>query len=112
MSNIENHQLDNAPASGDLAPDERETSFTFDDSSPICYCFTSNKALIKKLDGYVKDYPDIYKCTKHHGHSAFYEFPKKYIGVKCPPKTTPEQRKAAAERLQKYRKNRSKEENE
>ena len=66
------------------SPEERETYFHYDDSSDICYIYTCNKSLQKKLDGYCKKFPEIYQLTKQDDCSKSYTTKKKYISVRAP----------------------------
>ncbi len=99
-----------------LPADDRETSFTWDDSTKTCQLITFNKALLHKLDKYCKDYPTVFKKTGDQifdeiKEGAEYEFPKNLISIRQPSKKkemTDEQKKATAERLQKARKPRTK----
>ena len=74
-------------------PAERETYYNFDDSSDICYIYTCNKTLQKKLDGFCKKHPDIYKLTAQDECSKSYTTKKKYVSVRAP-RTLSEDHKA------------------
>lgn len=84
MKTTQNHQLDNAPPETRLSADERETSFLWDDSSPVCLCYTANPAMLRKLDLLCESYPESFVCTKRHSNSGFYEFPKRLVSVRKP----------------------------
>ena len=84
MKTTQNHQLDNAPPETRLSADERETSFLWDDSSPVCLCYTANPAMLRKLDSLCEIYPECFVCTKRHFNSGFYEFPKRFVSIRKP----------------------------
>lgn len=67
-----------------LSNDERETTVLFDDSSNTASIYTCDKKLIKKLDGFCKKRPDLYKLVEKDPPSKTYTFPKKYIKIRLP----------------------------
>jgi hypothetical protein len=73
--------------------EERETYFNYDDSSDICYIYTCNKTLMKKLDAFCKKHPEIYKLVKEDECSKSYTTKKKYVSVRAP-KTISKEHKA------------------
>jgi hypothetical protein len=64
--------------------EEKETYFNYDDSSDVCYIYTCNKSLQRKLDSYCKKFPEEYKLVKQDNCSKSYTTKKKYISVKAP----------------------------
>jgi hypothetical protein len=102
-----------------LQPFERETTFGWDKSYNIFVnLITFDQTLDRKLMGYCKKYPDIFKMVSEQiidneleGHE--FEFPKKLVTIRQPrekKKMTEEQKLEAAERLQKARKKKEKKE--
>jgi len=88
---------------------ERETTFGWDKSTNICQLITFDQALDRKLMGYCKKHPDIFKMVSEQvfegiveGHE--FEFPKRLISIRQPTKRkqlTEDQKKAASERMKK-----------
>lgn len=87
---------------------ERETTFGWDKSTNICQLITFDQALDRKLMGYCKKYPDIFKMVSEQvfegvveGHE--FEFPKRLITIRQPTKRkmTEEQKQAASDRMRK-----------
>lgn len=88
---------------------ERETCFGWDKSTSICQCITFDQALDRKLMGYCKKYPTVFKMTSEQifdeqveGHE--FEFPKNLISIRQPreKKTmTEEQKQIARDRMKK-----------
>lgn len=97
---------------------ERETTFGWDKSTNICQLITFDQALDRKLMGYCKKYPDIFKMVSEQifdneleGHE--FEFPKKLVTIRQPrekKKMTEEQKKEIGERLQKGKETKQKKE--
>jgi len=96
---------------------ERETTFGWDKSTNTCECITFDQALDRKLMGYCKKYPTIFKMVSEQiyedvveGHE--FTFPKNLISIRQPREKkkplTDEEKKAVTDRLQKARKPREK----
>ena len=85
---------------------ERETTIGTDDSTKQAEMITFNKALMRKMDKYCKDYPDDFK---HVSDQVFddkvegkeYVFPWRLVTIRAPKKMTEEQRKSASARMKK-----------
>lgn len=76
-----------------LSSEERETTINFDDGDDTASIYTCNKALIKRLDGFCKKRPDLYKLIEKDPPSKTYTFPKKYISLRLPRILTDKQKK-------------------
>jgi hypothetical protein len=95
---------------------ERETCFGWDKSTKTCQLITFDQVLDRKLMGYCKKYPGVFKMVSEQifenvveGHE--FEFPKKLITIRTPSKKkemSEEEKKIAGERLNKARKVREK----
>ena len=71
-------------------PEEKETLINYADDSDICYIYTCNKSLMKKLDNYCSKFPDTYKLTAQDDCSKSYTTNKKYVSVRAPKVMTKE----------------------
>jgi len=71
-------------------PEEKETYYNFSDASDICYIYTCNKSLQKKLDAFCKKFPEIYQLTTQDECSKSYTTKKKYVSVRAPKVMTKE----------------------
>lgn len=95
---------------------ERETCMGWDKSTNTCSLITFDQALDRKLLGYCKKYPDVFKVVSEQiyddvveGHE--FTFPKNLVSIRQPKKKkelTEEQKKATEKRLEKARKSRTK----
>jgi len=63
---------------------ERETIINYNDGDNLGSVYTCNKALMRKLDKYCKQRPDIYKLVEKDEVSKTYEFPKKLVKFRLP----------------------------
>lgn len=90
---------------------ERYTCVGYDNSSTKAQLTTFNSTLIKRLDGFCKEFPKEFKMVSEQFDEdgklvgKEYEFHKKYVAIRKPVERnmTEEQKKAAAERLKKAR---------
>lgn len=67
-----------------LTKGETETQINYNDEEKVCQLYTCNKAMIRKMDRYCVEMPDIYKLMAGDNDSRTYEFPKKLVAVKKP----------------------------
>lgn len=67
-----------------LSNEERETTINYNDAEDIGSVYTCNKALIRKLDGFCKKRPDLYKLIEKDPPSKTYTFPKKLVNFRLP----------------------------
>lgn len=94
-----------------LTLEEQEVHINFDMTSKFANVYVSNSRWINKFDKLVNEFPEIYRVIKEDRMDGeviakTYEFPIKYLKFAKPrPKMSEEQKKIAAERLAKYRKN-------
>jgi hypothetical protein len=73
-------------------PEELETYINYNNASDECHIYTCNKAIIKKLDEYVKKFPNEYKLDKQDNCSKSYITNKKYITIRSPKTMTAKQK--------------------
>ena len=61
--------------------------------------YTRDKAVMRKLDTLVADFPDIYKLTGQDKISKTYSFPESFIGYRKPRAVSTEQRERARQMM-------------
>lgn len=85
---------------------EKETVINFNDAEKIAYISTSQNWMKERLKKLQKEFPNEVKITKEDEYILFATVPKRYIKKIGPGRRmTEEQKKASAERLQDYWKN-------
>lgn len=82
---------------------EMETTVNFNAKEETAVLYTRDKAVMRRLDRLVADFPDIYICTRKTAIDKTYEFPKKYAIPKRPRVLSEEQRLKMRDRLAKAR---------
>ena len=80
-----------------LSNEERETIISFNDGDSDGSVYTCNKALIRKLDGFCKKRPDLYKLDEKDECSKTYVFPKKLVSLRAPRILTQKQKEHLSE---------------
>lgn len=90
---------------------EQETIINFNEEEKTASVYTYNNALIKKLDEYCLDYPDMFNLEKENNYGAHlsktYKIPKKYVSFRKPTILTKEQKILAIDKARKMREVRS-----
>ncbi len=61
--------------------------------------YTRDKAVMRKLDTLVADYPNTYKLTGQDEVSKTYSFPKSYVNYRKPRTVSTEQRERARQMM-------------
>ncbi len=84
---------------------EQETIVNYNAGEQTATVYTRDKAVMRKLDTLVADFPDTYSLTEQDEVSKTYSFPKSYISYRKPRKLSIEQRKQAQERMNKINMN-------
>ncbi len=84
---------------------EQETIVNYNAGEQTATVYTRDKAVMRKLDKLVADFPDTYSLTEQDEVSKTYSFPKSYISYRKPRKLSIEQRKQAQERMNKINMN-------
>ena len=84
---------------------EQETVVNYNAGEQTATLYTRDKAVMRKLDTLVADFPDIYKLTGQDEISKTYSFPKSHVSYRKPRKLSVEQRKQAQERMNKINMN-------
>ena len=78
---------------------EQETIVNYNAGEQTATLYTRDKAVMRKLDTLVADFPDTYKLTGQDEISKTYSFPKSHVSYRKPRKLSVEQRKQAQERM-------------
>ncbi|GFI45325.1 hypothetical protein IMSAGC019_00636 [Lachnospiraceae bacterium] len=79
---------------------EQETIVNYNAGEQTATLYTRDKAVMRKLDTLVADFPDTYKLTGQDEVSKTYSFPKAYVSYRRPRKISDEQRLQAKKRMQ------------
>lgn len=84
---------------------EQETIVNYNAGEQTATLYTRDKAVMRKLDTLVADFPDTYKLTGQDEVSKTYSFPKSYVSYRKPRKLSMEQRKQAQGQMNKINMN-------
>ena len=82
---------------------EQETIINYNAGERIASVYTRDKAVMRKIDALVTEFPEYYRLTRETDIDKTYEMPKSYVNYRRPRKLTKEQRKNAVERARKLR---------
>lgn len=82
-----------------LARVEQETIILFNVAEPNATVYTRDKAVMRKFDALVAEYPAKYKCIKATEIDKTYSMPKEYVSYRKPRRLSIEQRQKARERM-------------
>ena len=80
---------------------EQETVINFNAEEPDAMVYTRDKAVMRKLDALVTEFPDVFQCIAETDIDKTYEMPKSVVTYRKPRKISEEQREAARERIMK-----------
>ena len=80
---------------------EQETIVNYNAGEQNATVYTRDKAVMKKLDTLVADFPDTYKLMNKDRVSKTYSFPKSYVSYRKPRKLSDEQREKARKQMEK-----------
>ena len=78
---------------------EQETIVNYNAGEQTATLYTRDKAVMRKLDTLVADYPDTYKLTGQDELSKTYSFPKLYVSYRKPRIVSVEQRERAKQMM-------------
>ncbi len=84
---------------------EMETVVNYNAGEDTATVYTADKAVMRKLDQLVKEFPEQYKLEKQTELSKWYSMPKVFVTYRKPRKLTKEQREQ--KRLAMYKINRN-----
>lgn len=69
---------------------EQETIINFNVAESDAVVFTRDKAVMRKLDALVNEFPEVYKCLKVTDIDKTYFMPKQYVSYHKPRKISEE----------------------
>ena len=78
---------------------EQETIVNYNAGEQTATLYTRDKAVMRKLDTLVADYPDTYKLTGQDEVSKTYSFPKSHVSYRKPRAVSTEQRERARQMM-------------
>ena len=78
---------------------EQETIVNYNAGEKTTTLYTRDKAVVRKLDTLVADYPDTYKLTGQDEVSKTYSFPKSHVSYRKPRAVSTEQRERARQMM-------------
>ena len=78
---------------------EQETIVNYNAGEKTATLYTRDKAVMRKLDTLVADFPDTYKLTGQDELSKTYSFPKLYVSYRKPRIVSVEQRERAKQMM-------------
>ena len=78
---------------------EQETIVNYNAGEHTATLYTRDKAVMRKLDTLVADFPDTYKLTGQDEISKTYSFPKSYASYHKPRAVSTEQRERARQMM-------------
>ncbi len=84
-----------------LARVEQETIILFNVAEPNATVYTRDKAVMRKFDALVAEFPEIYKCIKVTDIDKTYSMPKEYVNYRKPRKISMERRTQIKEQMKK-----------
>ena len=84
---------------------EQETIVNYNAGEQTTTLYTRDKAVMRKLDTLVADFPDTYTLTGQDEVSKTYSFPKSYISYRKPRRISRKQRERARDMMLKINSN-------
>ena len=78
---------------------EQETIVNYNAGEQTATLYTRDKAVMRKLDTFVADFPDTYKLIGQDEVSKTYSFPKSYVCYRKPRAVSTEQRERARQMM-------------
>lgn len=78
---------------------EQETVVNYNAGEQTTTVYTRDKAVMRKLDTLVADFPDTYKLIEQDEVSKAYSFPKSYVSYRKPRAVSAEQRERARQMM-------------
>lgn len=84
---------------GSLSKYEQETVINFNAGEQTATVYTRDKAVMRKLDTLVIDFPEVYKLVGETDIDKTYSMPKSCVSYRKPRKLSEEQRISARNRL-------------
>lgn len=84
-----------------LSKYEQETIINFNVAESDAVVFTRDKAVIRKLDSLVNEFPEVYKCIGKTDIDKTYSMPKQYVSYRKPRKISEDVKKQRRELIKK-----------
>ena len=81
---------------------EQETVVNYNAGEQTATVYTRDKAVIRKLDTLVAEFPDAYNLIEQDEESKTYSFPKSYVSYRKPRAVSTEQRERARQMVNKF----------
>jgi hypothetical protein len=78
---------------------EQETIINFNAGEQTAKVYTRDKAVMRKLDTLVTEFPEVYKLINETEYDRTYEMPKSHVNYRKPRHLTDEQREKARQRI-------------
>ena len=88
-----------------LTKTEQETVINFNVAETEAVVYTRDRAVMRKLDSLVTEFPSVYRCVKETDIDKTYVMPKNCISYRGKRHLNEAQREAARERINKINKN-------
>ncbi len=85
---------------------EQETIINFTVSETDAVVYTRDKAVMRKLDALVNEFPEVYKCLKVTDIDKTYSMPKQYVKYRKPRKVSAKVREQRRELMKDLNKDR------
>ena len=82
-----------------LSKYEQETIINFNVAESDAVVFTRDKAVIRKLDSLVSEFPEVYKCIGKTDIDKTYSMPKQYVSYRKPRRISKELREQRREMM-------------
>lgn len=80
---------------------EQETIINFNVAETDAVVFTRDKAVMRKLDALVNEFPEVYKCLKVTDIDKTYSMPKQPVSYRKPRRISKEVREQRREQIRK-----------
>lgn len=84
---------------------EQETIVNYNAGEQTAIVYTADKAIMRKLNNLVAEYPEVYKLIEDTNVSKTYSMPKSHVCYRKPRKLSDEQRERARGRMNKINSN-------
>lgn len=84
---------------------EMETVVNYNAAEQTATVYTRDKAVMRRLDRLVSDYPDTYKLINQTNIDKTYSMPKTYVNYRKPRVLSDKQREQARQRMKKLNSN-------
>ena len=82
-----------------LSKYEQETIINFNVAESDAVVFIRDKAVIRKLDSLVNEFPEVYKCIGETDIDKTYSMPKQYVSYRKPRRISAERREQIKEQM-------------